>query len=145
MADRSNPAFLGRGWAFPPVLDHTFGQAGMVAAEDDIAQSLRILFHTRPGERVMRPNFGCRIHDYVFEPMNGTTRTQMEVAIRQAILFFEPRIILERVEVDFVAPKEGRLNVILAYDVIETNERHNRVFPFYIDEGTLLTGVSGPA
>lgn len=144
MAD-ADPAFLGRGWAFPPRFDAGTGEALLVQAEEDIAESLRILMETRPGERVMHPSYGCRLHDLVFEPMDSETETEIEVAITRAILFFEPRIKLGPIVVDVREALEGYLSVTLSYTVIETNERHNMVFPFYITEGTLISKTPVPA
>ncbi|MBW4706652.1 GPW/gp25 family protein [Roseobacter sp. YSTF-M11] len=143
MAD-ADPSFLGRGWAFPPSFDEVTGQARLVQAEDDIAESLRILMETRPGERVMHPTYGCRLHDLVFEPMDSETEAEIETAISRAILFFEPRIKLGAVTVDVKDALEGRLNITLNYTVVETNERHNMVFPFYITEGTLISQTPVP-
>lgn len=144
MAD-ADPSFLGRGWAFPPRFDGGTGQALLVQAEEDITESLRILMETRPGERVMHPNYGCRLHDLVFEPMDGETEAEIEVAISRAILFFEPRIKLGVVKVDVQDALSGHLAITLNYTVAETNERHNMVFPFYITEGTLISQTPVPA
>lgn len=141
----ADPSFLGRGWAFPPAFDNGTGEARLVQAEEDIAESLRILMETRPGERIMHPNYGCRLHDLVFEPMNSETEAEIEVAISRAILFFEPRIKLGAVIVDVRAALEGHLAVTLNYTVVETNERHNMVFPFYLTEGTLVSQKPVPA
>ena len=141
----ADPSFLGRGWAFPPAFDSGTGAARLVQAEEDIAESLRILMETRPGERIMHPNYGCRLHDLVFEPMSSETEAEIEVAISRAILFFEPRIKLGAVTVDIRAALEGHLAVTLNYTVVETNERHNMVFPFYITEGTLVSQKPVPA
>ena len=134
-----DPGFLGRGWAFPPNFDAATGAAELVTEDEDIMQSLRILFETRPGERVMHPTYGCRICDYLFELMNGATQRAMEAAIAQAILFFEPRITLEHTKVHIVDAPEGRFAVYLSYTIRQTNARSNVVFPFYIDEGTLIS------
>ena len=134
-----DPGFLGRGWAFPPKFDAFTGETALVGADEDITQSLRILFETRPGERVMHPTFGCRIHDYIFDPMNASTMRNMEAAIAQAILFFEPRIDVEATKVAIADANEGRLTINLLYRVRQTNSRANVVFPFYIREGTLVT------
>ena len=134
-----DPGFLGRGWAFPPKFDAFTGEPALVGADEDITQSLRILFETRPGERVMHPTFGCRIHDYIFDPMNASTMRNMEAAIAQAILFFEPRIDVEATKVAIADANEGRLTIKLLYRVRQTNSRANVVFPFYIREGTLVT------
>lgn len=134
-----DPGFLGRGWAFPPAFDGATGEAALVTEDEDIRQSLRILFDTRPGERVMHPTYGCRIHDYLFDPMNAATLRAMEAAIEQAILFFEPRITLQQAKVHITDAAEGRLAIDVTYTVRQTNARSNIVFPFYIDEGTLIT------
>lgn len=134
-----DPGFLGRGWAFPPKFDAFTGETDLVGADEDITQSLRILFETRPGERVMHPTFGCRIHDYIFDPMNAPTMRNMEAAIARAILFFEPRIDVEDTKVAIADANEGRLTINLLYRVRQTNSRANVVFPFYIREGTLVT------
>ena len=131
--------FLGQGWAFPPRFEARSGAVVRRTAEADIVESLRILFGTRPGERVMQPDYGCRLADLVFEPMNDPTRIAIEVAIRRAILFFEARIFLDRVEVTPVDWPNGRLEVLVTYTIRATNSRHNVVFPFYLSEGTLLS------
>lgn len=136
-----DPGFLGRGWAFPPSFDKATGEAALVTAEEDITQSLRILFETRPGERVMHPTFGCRIHDYLFEPMTPATMRKMEAAISRAILFFEARIKVQKLRASVVDAAEGRMQVELDYTIVQTNSRSNAVFPFYITEGTLITGT----
>ncbi|MGC9420493.1 MAG: GPW/gp25 family protein [Rhodovulum sp.] len=141
---RDDPSFLGRGWAFPPAFEPRNGVAALVEAEDDIAESLRILMGTRPGERVMQPDYGCRLHDLVFEPMTAETEAEIEVAISRAILFFEPRIVLESVQVTADDWPEGILRIRLVYRVRATNSRHNRVFPFYRTEGTLLPAPPEP-
>jgi uncharacterized protein len=135
----NDPGFLGRGWQFPLVFDPSTGEADMVQGEPDIAESLRILMATRPGERIMQPAYGCRLHDYVFELNSGQTQAGIETAIRQAILFFEPRITLHHVRVDTTDWLEGRMEVALEYTVDQTNARSNMVYPFYLDEGTLVS------
>jgi phage baseplate assembly protein W len=142
---KDDPSFLGRGWPFPPAFDPHTGQVMMVQTEEDIAQSLRILMQTRPGERVMQPAYGCRLHDLVFEPMSGETRAAIAVAIERAILHFEPRIALTHVEVADDDWIEGRLTIRLDYRIRATNTRNNIVFPFYTTEGTLVSERPVPA
>ena len=139
-----DPSFLGRGWSFPPVFDNDTGGALMVEAEEDIVQSLRILFQTRAGERVMHPTYGSRLQDLVFEPINAEIQGAIENAVSRAILFFEPRITLESVTADMRDWSEGHLSISIVYRVRATNSRHNTVFPFYINEGTLLSDVPLP-
>lgn len=138
MAD-SDPGFLGRGWAFPPRINAHSGNIEMVEANDDIIESLRILMSTRPGERIMQPDYGCRLHDMVFENTDAVTRSGIETAIRQAILFFEPRITVQSINVGLDNWLEGRLQISLEYTVDQSNSRSNMVFPFYIGEGTLVS------
>ncbi|WP_375229597.1 GPW/gp25 family protein [Roseobacter sp. S98] len=135
----NDPGFLGRGWHFPPEFDPSTGEIRMAEAEEDVAESLRILMNTRPGERIMQPTYGCRIHDYVFEPNDSETQAGIETAVRQAILFFEPRITVHRIEAIMTDWLEGRIGVALDYTVNQTNTRSNMVYPFYIREGTLVS------
>jgi phage baseplate assembly protein W len=111
----------------------------MVSAEEDIVESLRLLFLTRPGERLMHPRYGCALHDLVFEPMNAETEAAIAAAIQRAILFHEPRIELGSVAVRAEDWAGGRLRILLEYRVVATNTRANVVFPFYLAEGTLLS------
>lgn len=139
MQNADDPGFLGRGWSFPPRFDALDGRLIPVAADEDINESLRILFLTRPGERVMHPRFGSGLQDLAFEPMNAETVAAIRHTISRAILFYEPRIELLRVVVQVSDALEGRLRVLLEYRIRTTNTRHNVVFPFYIAEGTLLS------
>lgn len=140
----TDPGFLGRGWAFPPSFERSRGSAKMVTAEADIDQSLAILFQTRPGERVMQPAYGCRLQEFVFEPMNASTKAAIEAAIRRAILFFEARISVERISVETADWLDGKMQIQLTYRIKTTNTRHNVVFPFYVDEGTLIAEPPRP-
>ena len=133
---QADKSFLGRGWGFPPRFDVRSKSVHMVANEADIKESLRILIATRPGERIMQPAYGCGMHALVFEGVNELTIAEIQEAIDQAILFFEPRISLERVEVDAEQAYEGLLQIGIEYTVRETNTRSNIVYPFYFREGT---------
>jgi len=139
MSSHDDAGFLGRGWAFPPRVNGYTGGAVLVEQAEDVADSLRILMSTRPGERIMQADYGCRLHDLVFETNSPETRSAAETAIRQAVLFYEPRITLHRVEVDLVDWLEGRMSVELSYSIDATNSRANMVFPFYLTEGTLVS------
>lgn len=132
---------LGRGWQFPPRFDPTTKQLLMVADEPDIEESLRILFSTTPGERVMNPAYGCDLRHLVFGTLNEHTLTDIRERIRKAILFFEPRIILHRVDARIRDAREGRLDLLLDFSVRTTNTRHNLVYPLYLDQAT--SPVSG--
>jgi phage baseplate assembly protein W len=129
--------FLGRGWAFPPAFDLNEGSVSMVAAEDDIKESIRILLTTIPGERVMLPDYGCRIHEHVFDVIGETLFTHLRGQIEHAVLYYEPRIVLEDVTIT-AQDMNGMLHIHLAYRVIQTNTRNNLVIPYYLKEGTLI-------
>lgn len=128
--------FLGRGWSFPPRFDPRGKGAVMVSEVADIEESLRILLSTSPGERVMLPNYGCALRRMVFEEVSEQTATQIKDLIRKAILFFEPRITLNRIDTQQVDVLNGRLDILLDYTVRTTNTRHNLVYPFYLHQAT---------
>ncbi|MCW5203466.1 MAG: GPW/gp25 family protein [Candidatus Electrothrix communis] len=132
-------SFLGRGWSFPPRFNPVDRDVEMVDEEEDIQESLRILFSTAPGERVMQPSYGCGLKRMVFEQISETVRTEIKDLIERAILFFEPRITLERVELDDTEIFDGKLMILLQYTIRTINIRSNMVYPFYFQEGTLLT------
>lgn len=129
-------AFLGTGWAFPPAFDLRTKQALMVSAADDVRESLRILLSTTPGERVMQPSYGCNLRHLVFENIDESRITEIKDLIAKAVLFFEVRVSLDSVEVEFVDWPGGVLHVNLDYTIRSTNTRHNLVYPLYLLEGT---------
>jgi phage baseplate assembly protein W len=130
--------FLGRGWSFPPTFDRGVGGVRMLEHEADIASSLTILLSTAVGERIMVPQYGCNLDELVFENIDTRMRTLMADKIQSAILYHEPRVVLERVEVvdDQVELLGGRVLIGVTYLVKSTNSRFNFVFPYYRDEGT---------
>ena len=128
-------SFLGTGWSFPPEFSIRAG-VRMVSAEEDIRQSLLIVLATDPGERVMRPAFGAGIKQQIYENIDETTITILKDAIKRAILFFEPRVVVEAIVADTTLAMEGRLNFSIDYTIITTNTRHNIVYPFYCLEGS---------
>ena len=125
--------FLGTGWAFPV----TFGNQGrsvtMAQAEEDIRQSLNILLSTSLGERVLRPTFGWKREALMFEPMSTSFASNLLREVETAILFFEPRITLDRVDFEAVPDFTGLVLIRIDYTVRSTNSRSNLVFPFYLD------------
>jgi uncharacterized protein len=130
--------FLGKGWAFPPAFDLDEQIVAMVSAEDDIRESLYILLTTIPGERIMLPDYGCLIHEHVFDIMGETLFTHLKGLIEHAVLHYEPRIILENVLFTVEDQREGLLKITLEYTIIQTNTRNNLVIPYYLKEGTLV-------
>lgn len=127
--------FLGRGWAMPMDIDPYTGFIAMAEYEEDIRQSIRIILETAKGERVMRPNFGCGIHDLVFEAIDTTTLQRIRSEVEDALRRYEARIDVLEVNPDEDATSEGMLLVELEYRVRRTNQIGNLVFPFYYREG----------
>lgn len=128
-------SFLGTGWDFPPTFDGGPDTVRMVSDEDDIRSSLRILLTTTVGERRMQPRYGCNVYRMVFEPADATLQAYIKDMVKIAILYFEPRIILNDVTLE-PDPLEGRLTLIIDYTIARTNTRFNFVFPFYLTDGT---------
>lgn len=131
----NNNSFLGRGWAFPVSFVQGGSTVEMVEDEEDIRQSLRILLSTMQRERVLLPDFGADLKDMIFEALTTSAGTAITGRIEQAILFFEPRIILDGITYDQNV-NEGLVRLDLEYTIVATNTRTNLVFPFYFNEGT---------
>lgn len=129
------PPFLGRGWSFPPRFDAQAGTVELVEADDDIRESLYVLLTTLPGERVMVPNYGCALQDFVFASLDANTKTQIRRLVADAILFYEPRIDVTDIAIDVDMPN-GTAALTIAYTVRQTNSRSNIVIPFCREEGT---------
>lgn len=128
-------SFLGRGWKFPVQIDPTTGRFAMSVAEQDIRESIYIILATAPGERVMRPEFGCGIHDLVFSPMNSVTLGLFESRVREAITRWEARVEISKLEISTKEASKGKLEIDLTFVMLETNSEFNLVFPFYLTEG----------
>ena len=133
----TNKAHLGTGWSFPPAFDKVSNTAVMVSAEKDIAQSLEILLSTSLGERVMQPDYGCNLKDYQFESTDNALLGYLKDLVERAILYYEPRIRLESVEIteaDSFELIEGLLKIMVTYEIRGTNSRYNYVYDFYLRE-----------
>lgn len=128
--------FMGTGWKFP--VEFNKETVEMLSYEDDIKNSLDILFATNVGERIMHPNYGTALSSFLFMPINKSTITYMQAVISDEILFNEPRIILDDVEINPSAIEFGRLDIMIRYTIRITNNRYNYVYPFYIKEATNL-------
>lgn len=124
--------YLGRGWRFPVGTDNK-GDVELSVEERDIEESIRIVLGTAKGERVMRPEFGCDIHEYVFASVNPTTLALIETSVREALLRWEPRIAVESVEVSADRTERGRLEISVDYRVRRSDSERNLVYPFYVD------------
>jgi uncharacterized protein len=123
--------FIGRGWAFPLRVDATGGIA-LVSREQEIEEAIRLILGTSPGERPMRPEFGCRIHDYLFASADGETAHAIEGEVRSALNQWEPRIEVEDVVVNTDRVNPTLLYIDIRYSINATNDRRNLVFPFYV-------------
>ena len=119
----------------PVVLDPRTGLVESVAYEEDIRQSILLILETAPGERVMRPNFGCGIHELVFTSLDSTTLQLIRSSVEEALRRCEARIDVVGVTVDEAATAEGKLLIELEYLVRRTNQTGNLVWPFYFREG----------
>lgn len=128
--------FLGIGWKFPPTFNKATKSVEMVSEDQDIRESLLILLSTRPGERIMLPEYGCDTQALVFDAVDATNISIMKRMIERAVLYFEPRITLDQIDVHIVDQINGLLNIHLNYTIRKTNTRSNMVYPYYIIEGT---------
>lgn len=131
--------FIGSGWAFPIRTDATGGIA-LVHQTREIEESIRLILATHPGERPMRPEFGCAVQDFVFAPADASTAGGIAHAVRVAIEMWEPRVDLQDVVVLFDGVDDGVLYIDVRYSVLGTNDPRNLVFPFYVippHEGSL--------
>jgi phage baseplate assembly protein W len=130
-------AFLGTGWAFPPEFDKDTGLPEMVSAIEDIEQSLGILLSTSLGERVMLPDYGCDLHNYLFESLNSSVIGYIKNRVKNAILFYEPRINADKIDVtgdDSTDLLEGKFTISIEYTIPGTNSRFNYVYGYYQTE-----------
>ena len=127
-------AFLGNGWQFPVVADEITGQIKESSYEENIKQSIYLIIMTRKGERVMRPDFGCDIHQFMFDTVDYTTLTIMKQAVEEALIRWEPRITDIQVEIVDRVSEENAVQIEIDYRVRTTNNPFNLVFPFYLEE-----------
>jgi len=128
-------AFLGRGWAYPVAPDGAGTDVAMVEHEQDIRQAVRIILETGRGERVMRPDFGAGLNEFVFEPINTTTLALIRHRVDEALVTWEPRIRVETIDVQPATGAPGRIDITIEYRVRATNAFYNLVYPFYLQEG----------
>lgn len=122
---------LGTGVAFPLGVDR-HGRVALARDELDVEQAIRIVLGTTPGERPMRPEFGCAVHDCVFAAIDALTLARVEHAVRVALDRWEPRVETQTVEFDLGRVREGVLGVVIGYRLRATNSVRNLVHPFYV-------------
>ena len=136
----TNP-IIGRGWRFPPVFDER-GTIALTNDEDEIEQSIHIILNTAQGQRVMRPEFGCRIHELVFAPNNATTAGLARRYVREALGRWEPRIEVKRVDVAPYEQDAACLFITVEYQVSGRHNRRSLVYPFYLTPEEAPTVIS---
>jgi hypothetical protein len=126
-----NKEFLGRGLAFPLQVNPR-GEIALASSARDIEQAMMIILGTAPGERVMRPEFGCRAHELVFAPRNAATEAQMIEYVKEALGRWEPRIEVQDIKVTPDLDNDGVLQVEIFYRIKATHDQRSIVYPFYI-------------
>lgn len=131
MAERD---ILGTGWKFPIRINGR-GGFSLVSGEQDVAEAIWIILTTRRGERIMRPEFGCGLNDYVFAPNNASTRGAIAYQVQQALTQWEPRIDLIDVRVEEDADRPNLLRISIDYRIRANNAFNNLVYPFFLQEG----------
>lgn len=148
-------AYLGRGWGFPPTFKKgkaqalaglgnqsiSIGNVEMVAAKEDIDQSIFILLSTSIGERFLQPEYGCNLRDFLFEPMNSGFIGYIKELVSNALLYYEPRINVLKIAVSPDTSTDalaGRMLIQIDYEIRASNSRFNYVYPFFTNEGIEL-------
>jgi len=126
--------FLGRGWAFP-IKPGAQGRLAYTGGEEKIRQSIWIILSTAPGERQMRPDFGCGIHDLIFEPNTAALRGLVQEKVREALVRYEPRVDVLDVRVETPPEARNYLLIRVDYRIRSNNAFFNLVYPFFINEG----------
>jgi hypothetical protein len=126
--------FVGAGWAFPLRTDAT-GSIALVARERELEESIRLILGTAPGERPMRPEFGCGIHDFVYAPADAETAGRLAYEVRTALARWEPRIEVNDVLVTIDSDDRSLLYLEIRYSLATSNDPRNLVFPFYVIPG----------
>ena len=122
--------FVGAGWCFPVHIDAR-GRVALSRRDRDIEEAIRIILLTPKGQRVMRPEFGCQIHDLIFAPNDATTAGLATYYVEEALTMWEPRIRLIEVSAMPDEENDGRLMIQIEYEIRSTYDRRSLVFPFY--------------
>ena len=132
----SGQSFLGTGWSFPPAFTEGGREVETVSGPDDIRQSLQILLSTQLGERLMQEDYGCDLSSVLFEEIDQGLINSLTDLITDAILYHEPRIAMDRLDVSESESEQGLLLISVDYTIRSTNSRYNMVYPFYLTEAT---------
>jgi uncharacterized protein len=120
---------LGSGLAFPLAVDHRGGIA-LAHGEDDVEQAIKLILGTSPGERPMRPEFGCALNELVFDTIDAEMVGKIDSAVRVALDRWEPRVDVEGIDFDLSRIDQGTLLIDIAYRVRATSRAHNLLYPF---------------
>lgn len=123
--------FIGKGWRFPLSTTPT-GAIALAEGDQELAEAIQIILSTAFGERPMRPEFGCGIHDHVFDAINGATAGVLVYEVKRALARWEPRITVADVEVSMDQAARGMLYLTVKYSRRGSNDPRNLVFPFYV-------------
>jgi len=132
--NRMEKNFLGTGWRYPIKVDID-GKIALSSSDQDIRESIWIILSTSPGERVMRPNFGCAIHQKIFSPITASTFAMLKKLVYDALIQWEPRIEVENVDVGPNPDADNEVLILIEYRIRSNNTRDNLVFPFYLQGG----------
>ena len=122
---------VGRGWVFPPQIGIQGGFA-LTSPQNEIDQAIRVILSTSPGERVMRPTFGCRLYELVFDPNNSYTAARARRYVEEALGMWEPRVNINEVIVRTDPDEASRLLIEITYVVKATHDTRSLVYPFYL-------------
>ncbi|MCK8521017.1 GPW/gp25 family protein [Aquimarina sp. D1M17] len=133
-----NNKFLGNGWSFPPAFGVGGAEVELTSGEEDIKQSLQILLSTSLKERMMHPDFGCDLTQFLFSELDQQLANELSSVVSRALLIYESRIELDDVSVTDIDPENGVLHISIEYVVRATNNRFNLIYPFYINEASAV-------
>lgn len=124
-------SFIGKGWRYPLGTDAA-GNIALSSEDADLERAIRLILATAPGERPMRPEFGCGIHDYVFASADATTAGRISVEVKKSLKFWEPRINVRDVQVTVDQVSRNTLYINIVYEKKGSYDPRNLVFPFYL-------------
>ncbi len=124
-------SIVGRGWTFPPTIDAQGGLA-LTSEISELEQAIQIILTTSPGQRVMRPTFGCRLQELVFAPNDSRTAAQARRFVEEALGMWEPRIRVTEVNIGPDPDAANRLLIAIEYELKSTHDRRSLVYPFYL-------------
>jgi len=131
MSSDNQKTILGTGLAFP-IQTNPRGEIQLVSSDLDITQSIQIILGTHPGERVMRPTFGCRVHEMMFEPRDATTMSLIKKYVDEALQLWEPRIQVFAINTQSSDEQDGAIFVEIEYQVKATHDTRSIVYPFFL-------------